>query len=323
MSTAIHTEQLARTYRGGKGREAIRAVDGVDLEVEQGAVLGLLGPNGAGKTTMVRMLSCLLHPTEGTARICGYDVREDPGKVRALCGVSPEAPGLYERLTAENYLAFFGRLYRVRESELGRRIEAQLRTAELWDRRGERLGSFSKGMRQKVNIARALLHRPRVVFLDEPTSGLDVEAARAIREHIQQLSQDAETTFFICTHNLPEAERLCSRIAVMNRGRIVATGTPEELKGGMAGERTLRAHLRAAAPGYQEAAARVAGVSAVEAANHDLLIKTGAPEAEVNPRVVRALVEAGAEIIAFTTEGRTLEDVYLHLVHQEAEEVQA
>ncbi len=319
MPAAIAVQQLVRTYGASKGRPPLRAVDGVDLEVECGAVLGLLGPNGAGKTTMVRMLTCLLRPTQGAAQVGGYDVRREPQKIRAVSGVSLEAPGLYEHLTAEEYLAFFGRLYRVPESELPARIGEQLRSADLWERRAERLATFSKGMRQKVNIARALLHRPRVVFLDEPTSGLDVEAARAIREHIEQLRRAAETTFFICTHNLPEAERLCTRIAVMNQGRIVAEGTPEQLKGGLAGERTLRVRLRAAAPQYREAAARVAGVREVSAADGDLLLRTSAPEEEVNPRVVHALVAAGAEVISFTTEGRSLEDVYLHLVHQEAE----
>ncbi len=320
MTAAIVVQGLTRVYGASKGRPPLRAVEGVHLEVEQGAVLGLLGPNGAGKTTMVRMLTCLLRPTEGTAQVCGYDLRREPQQVRAVCGVSLEAPGLYERLTAREYLTFFGRLYRVPEAELPARLETQLRAAELWERREERLATFSKGMRQKINIARALLHQPRVVFLDEPTSGLDVASARAIREHIQQLRQRAETTFFLCTHNLPEAERLCTRIAVMSHGRIVATGTPEELKGGLTGARTLRVRLRTVTPEHLRAAESSPGVRAVQRTDRELLVTAGAPEEEMNPPLLRALVAAGAEVISFTTEGRSLEDVYLQLVHQEGEE---
>lgn len=315
----IEATGLTRVYRGSRKREAIRAVDRVDLQIEEGEVVALLGPNGAGKTTMVRLLTCLLGPTDGTARVCGRDIREESSAVRAVCGLSTESPGLYERLTAEEYLTFFARMYAVPEGEIPGRVQAQLSAAGLWDRRADRLGGFSKGMRQKVNVARALVHRPRVVFLDEPTSGLDVEAARSVRQHIQELSQDAETTFLICTHNLPEAERLCSRIAVMNHGRIVATGAPEELKRRLFGGREFRVRLREALPRYQEAVRVVPGVESVGLDGDGLLVRIAAPEEEVNPVIVRRLVEAGANVVSFASAGRTLEEVYLRLVHQEDE----
>ena len=319
MPFAIEASGLTRIYRGSRKRSAVRAVDKVDLQVEQGEVVALLGPNGAGKTTMVRLLACLLRPNEGTARVAGHDIRKEPEKVRAVCGLSTEAPGLYERLTAVEYLTFFARLYSVPEREMRPRIEAELQAAELWERRDDRLATFSKGMRQKVNMARAVLHRPQVVFLDEPTSGLDVEAAGVVREHILAMHEKQETTFLICTHNLPEAERLCTRIAVINQGRIVATGAPEELKRRLFGEQVFRVRLRAVSSGHREAVGSLPGVARVEADGSGLLIHLAAPEEEVNPAIIRRLVESGAEVISFASEGRSLEEVYLRLVHQENE----
>lgn len=320
MRPAIETRSITRVYQTSGKRPAIRAVDAVDLEVAQGQVLALLGPNGAGKTTMVRMLSCLLRPTEGTARVGGNDIREKPERVRALCGISTEAPGLYERLTAGEYLAFFARLYGVSDKEVSARVEEQLRAAGLWSRRQDLLATFSKGMRQKMNIARALVHRPRVVFLDEPTSGLDVEAAGEVRDHILEMSQDADTTFVICTHNLPEAEGLCDRIAVMNQGRILATGAPEELKRRLFGERVCRVRLRQVLPHYLGAVASLPGVAEVQVEDNGLVIHIDAGEEETNPQIIRRLVESGADIIAFVGEGRSLEEVYLHLMRQDAQE---
>jgi ABC-2 type transport system ATP-binding protein len=320
MPLAIETSGLTRVYRGSRKRAAVRAVDRVDLQVEQGEVVALLGPNGAGKTTMVRLLACLLRPNEGTAQVAGHDISNHPDRVRASCGVSTETPGLYERLTAIEYLVFFARLYSVPEPELAGRVQAQLEAAGLWDRRDDRLAAFSKGMRQKMNIGRALLHRPQVVFLDEPTSGLDVEAARAVRQHIQALSEDGKTTFVICTHNLPEAERLCTRIAVMNQGHIVATGAPEELKRRLFGQRVFRARLRQVLPRHQEAVSSLAGIEQVRTDGNELIIHISAPEEEVNPLIVRRLVESGAELISLSGEGPSLEEVYLHLVHQETPE---
>ena len=322
VSAAIEAHGITRIYRGSRKRVEVRAVDRVDLRIEQGEVVALLGPNGAGKTTMVRVLACLLRPTDGAASVCGYGIREQPDTVRAVCGLSTETPGLYEQLTAAQYLTFFARMYLVPEREIAPRVDDQLRSAGLWDRRADRLGTFSKGMRQKINIARALVHRPRVVFLDEPTSGLDVEAARSIREHIQELSQDADTTFLICTHNLSEAERLCGRIAVMNRGRIVATGSPQELKDRVFGGRALRIRLRQALPQHRDLVASLPGVEQAELENSQILARLSAAEEEVNPGIVRALVAVGADIISLSTEGRSLEDLYLRLVHSDSEELE-
>ena len=318
MALAIEAHNLTRVYRGSRKRPEVRAVDGVDLEVEQGEVVGLLGPNGAGKTTMVRLLACLLRPTAGTARVAGCDIGGEAGEVRAACGVSMEAPGLYERLSAQAYLTFFARLYGLPEDTVAGRVKEQLEAAALWERRDDLLASFSKGMRQKMNVARALVHRPRVVFLDEPTSGLDVEAAAAVRDHILAMSQNADTAFLICTHNLPEAERLCGRIAVMNQGRVVATGPPEELKRQLFGERIFRVRLRRVLAQHREAVASAPGVVQVEMDEDCLVVHITAEPEEVNPEIVRRLVAAGAEVVSVAGEARSLEEVYLRLVHGDA-----
>jgi len=320
VPSAIEIKGLTRVYRGSRKESEIRAVDGVDFDIAQGEVVALLGPNGAGKTTLVRMLSCLLRPTSGSARVGGHDLRESPEKVRANCGLSTEASGLYERLTARQYLTFFARLYGLADGDASTGAEKQLRAADLWDRRNDPLATFSKGMRQKINLARAVAHRPRVVFLDEPTSGLDVEAAGSIRQLILEMSQDGETTFLICTHNLPEAERLCGRIAIMRRGRVLVSGTPDELKRRLVGNHVLRVSLRKALPRHCQAVVSLPGVAEASLEGNQLVLQITADQDHTNPQIVRRLVESGADIIAFVGETRSLEDVYLHLVRREAEE---
>lgn len=200
----------------------------VSFDVRPGEVVGLLGPNGAGKTTTLRMLSTTLRPTSGTARIAGYDVVREPDKVRASIGVLPTDPGLYGRLTAEENLRFFGRLAGLSGAELERRIDRLLKWLGMDEHRKRRTEGFSKGMRQKIALARSILHEPPVLILDEPTAGLDVSAARTIIDFIQE-SKAAGRTVLFSSHYLVEAERVCDRIAIIADGRIRATGTPEEI----------------------------------------------------------------------------------------------
>lgn len=200
----------------------------VSFDVRPGEVVGLLGPNGAGKTTTLRMLSTTLRPTSGTARIAGYDVVREPDKVRASIGVLPTDPGLYGRLTAEENLRFFGRLAGLSRAELERRIDRLLKWLGMDEHRKRRTEGFSKGMRQKIALARSILHEPPVLILDEPTAGLDVSAARTIIDFIQE-SKAAGRTVLFSSHYLVEAERVCDRIAIIADGRIRATGTPEEI----------------------------------------------------------------------------------------------
>ncbi|MBC7235487.1 MAG: ABC transporter ATP-binding protein [Chloroflexi bacterium] len=225
MQPIIVTENLSRHFG-----ETV-AVDGLTLEVPEGQVFGFLGPNGAGKTTTVRLLNGILAPTAGRAWVMGWDVAERPNEVRRHAGVLTEAPGLYEALTARENLLFFGDLYGVPEEELAKRVEELLEEFELAPRGDDKVGTYSKGMRQRLAIARALLHRPPLLFLDEPTSGLDPAAARMVTRMIERLSRQEGRTVFLCTHNLTEAQRLCDLVGVIDHGVLRAIGTPQELAG--------------------------------------------------------------------------------------------
>jgi ABC-type multidrug transport system ATPase subunit len=204
-------------------------VDGVSLEIPNGVVYGLLGPNGAGKTTTVRMLSTLVKPTSGTASVNGFDVLKEPGRVRGSIGVLPEDTGLYDRLTAMETLEFYGGVQGLSGGKLGRRMEELLKMFDLFDRRRDRVGKFSRGMRQKLALARALIHDPPVLLLDEPTLGLDVMSTRAIRDYIKTVAKEGKTVL-LTSNNMYEAQLLCSRVTILNKGAVRASGTVEELE---------------------------------------------------------------------------------------------
>ena len=287
------------------------AVRGIDLAVRRGEVLGLLGPNGAGKTTTVRLLTALIEPTEGTASVDGFDVREEADDVRARVGILTETPGLYDKLPAIANLDFFGRLHSLDAAVRVERIERYLRLFGLWDRRDDVAGTFSKGMKQKLAIARALLHDPSVVFLDEPTAALDPEAAFIVREAIETLRR-AGRTIVLATHNLDEADRLCDRIAFV-RGGLVRVDSPAALRGAL-GQRGLMVRLGDPASEAQVAAVRaVAGVSATESA--DGVMRVGAHDPDsIAPAVVRALVGSGADVVELRPERTSLERIYFEVM---------
>jgi ABC-2 type transport system ATP-binding protein len=287
------------------------AVRDIDLEVRRGEVLGLLGPNGAGKTTTVRLLTALIEPTEGTAAVDGYDVRTQPDDVRARTGILTESPGLYDRLSASTNLDFFGRLHGLDADVRAARIEHYLRLFGLWDRRDEATGTFSKGMKQKLAIARALLHDPSVVFLDEPTAALDPEAAFVVREAIEMLGK-AGRTIVLATHNLDEADRLCDRIAFV-RGGLLRIDSPAALRGSI-GARGLSVRLGGPPTADQLGAVRaIDGVTA--ATSNDGVLRVGADDPEsVAPHVVRALVTAGGDIVEVRTERTSLEQIYFDVM---------
>lgn len=287
------------------------AVRDVTLEVRRGEVLGLLGPNGAGKTTTVRMLTALISPTEGTATVEGIDLRERPDDVRSRVGILTETPGLYDKLTASANLDFFGRLHGLDQATRAERGERYLRLFGLWDRRDDIAGTFSKGMRQKLAIARALLHDPAVVFLDEPTAALDPEAAYIVREAIEELRR-AGRTIVLATHNLDEADRLCDRIAFI-RGGLLRVDSPARLRGGH-GVRRLTIHLDAAPTDPLVAAIRGVG-GALDVEVTDGLLHVGAIDpGAIAPSVVRAAVEAGAGIVEVHVERVSLEQIYFDVM---------
>ncbi|MBC7092826.1 ABC transporter ATP-binding protein [Candidatus Bipolaricaulota bacterium] len=297
----IRTEGLTRRFG------ARTAVEDLALEVREGEILGLLGPNGAGKTTTVRMLACLLAPTSGRAWVAGHEVGRDDQAIRRIVGVLTETPGFYKRLSVRRNLLFFAELYGVADAR--GQVQRYLERLGLWDRRDEVVATLSKGLRQRLALARALVHEPKVLFLDEPTSGLDPESARAVREFIGELASERRTVL-LCTHNLPEAEELCSRIAVL-RTRLIALGRPDELKRQMFGTRVM---VELGNP--QPELARAINLPFVKAASLDgsiLTVEVDDPDRD-NPVLVRRLVELGAEIRYVSRVERTLEDVYLELM---------
>ena len=301
----IETRGLTRTFG------ATTAVRDLDLAVERGEVFVLLGPNGSGKTTTVRMLAALIAPTAGEATVIGQTLDGDDEaleRLRGRIGFLTESPGLYDRLSAEYNLMFFARLYRVPQPE--KAVEKYLKLLGLWEQRGQLTGSFSKGMRQKVAIARAFLHEPDLVFLDEPTSGLDPSASRTVRDFIEALKAEGRT-IFLTTHNLDEAERLADRVGVLKQ-TLIAEDTPAALRQRLFGSRTL---VTVANPEERWAAVaqEVAHVRGAQMRDGVLHVDVDSPAA-ANPGLVAALVAAGAQIQFVAEDRASLEQVYLELV---------
>ena len=286
----------------------VLAVDGLDMDVKPGEIFGFLGPNGAGKTTTIRLLGALVAPTSGKANVAGYEVGREDHEIRRNVGILTESPGMYDRLSAERNLSFFAELYGV--EDVAGQVERYLRLLGLWDRRGDVAATFSKGMRQKLAIARAMLHEPKVLFLDEPTAGLDPEMARLVREFIGELKVKGRT-IFLCTHNLDEADRLCDRIAVVNT-RLLALDTPEALREKLY-DRVVVFHLSAAAPTYVKAISEQPFVRSVESRDNKLVVSLEDPERN-NPELIRVLVDAGADIQFVGELRHSLEEIYLRLV---------
>jgi ABC-2 type transport system ATP-binding protein len=304
-------EPAIRATNLGRRFGATWAIRGVDLEVASGEVLGLLGPNGAGKTTTVRMLTSLIGPSEGTARVAGLDVVTGADEVRARVGVLTETPGLYEKLSARRNLDFFGRLHRLPRSVRAERIERLLRLFDLWERRDEPAGTFSKGMKQKLAIARALLHEPDLLFLDEPTAALDPEAAYIVRDAISRL-RTAGRTIVLATHNLDEADRLCDRIAFV-RGSLLRIDSPARLRGALGG-RGVEVALDGPLDERVLASVRLLpGVGGLAATDGRLSIGLDDPTRDT-PDLVRALVAAGAGIVEVRERAASLEDVYFEVM---------
>jgi len=297
---------------------SLAAVDGLSFEVETGEIFGLLGPNGSGKTTTIRMLSCLIAPTEGQASVGGHDIRRDPLRVRETVGVLTENPSLYERLTAYENMEFFARAYGVAdEATRAARIREVLEFFELWERRGERVGTYSKGMKQKLAIARAIVHSPEVLFFDEPTAGLDPKASKDIRDMMERLSRQEKHTILLCTHNLEDAERLCSHVMIINKGRGIVAGTTEELRRKIAGPPKLEVVLVRLTEKIVRAAEGSKHVRAVEVnrAKTKLVIDVDDPDGST-PYVVKRIVDADGLVRSVQLVEPSLEEAYLKLVKE-------
>ncbi len=305
----------------GLGREfgGVSALADLDLEVPAGSIYGFLGPNGAGKTTTIRLLLGLLTPTTGTARVLGHDVRTEAQQVRENVGVLLENDGLYHRLTALQNLEFFGRIARVPSPERARRIRALLERVELWERRDDPVADFSTGMRQKLALARAFLHRPTLLFLDEPTSGLDTPTAVGLRRELLRLARDAGVTVFLTTHNLLEAEKLCDRVAVIRRGRLIAEGPPAKIRSGRT--RALEVTGSGFGAALLGAVAAMPGVGSLREESGRLRIEL--EEGTDTPPLIRALVEGGAEVSEARVVGASLEETFLSLLEEEEADARA
>jgi len=303
----IETENLTKKLGD------LTAVDNLTLHVNDGEVFGFLGPNGAGKTTTVRMLCCLISKTSGKARIGDYDVgiEADSLKIRKFIGLVPDNVGLYDDLSAYDNLDFYGKLYDCTEAQRKENIARFLKMLGLWEKKDVAAGAFSKGMKQKLAIARAIIHEPQILFMDEPTANLDPESSKTVRDFILELKKEKKT-IFLNTHNLDEAQRICDRIGILNT-RLMAIGTPEELEKSVQGRKTV-IQLEQAGDAII-AALRKLPLRNLVIDGNKLTIDVTDPEKE-NVAIVDTIVGAGGHVQSVAVVGSTLEDAYLKLVRQ-------
>jgi len=301
----IETFGLSRHF----GKTA--AVEDVTLAVEAGEVLGFLGPNGAGKTTTIRMLAGMIAPTKGYAIVAGHRTDRDVEQLHEIIGILTQTPGLYDRLSARHNLEYFASFYPSIEPQS--QVEKYLKLMGLWERRDSKVGTFSKGMRQRLALARALVHEPKVLFLDEPTAGLDPEAAGEVRRLIRTLREEGRT-IFLSTHNLNEAEVVCSRIAVIHT-RLLALDTAEQLRRRFF-HRQIIVQLETLDAQVMEIVKRLPFVQDVREEGSQLILELSDSERN-RPELVKAIVEAGGRVIGVSEKQYPLEDVYLRLIREE------
>lgn len=304
---AIRTEKLCRDFA------SLRALEDLSLEVPTGSVFGFLGPNGAGKTTTIRLLLGLLEPSEGNAQVLGFDIRSQADQIRLNSGALLEHNGLYDRLSAENNLEFYGRVWKLTAEERQARIRELLTNLDLWDRRKEPVANWSRGMKQKLAMARALLHRPALLFLDEPTSGLDPAAAARLRDDLENLVEREGVTVFLNTHNLAEAERLCQQIGIIHRGKLVANGSPADLRS-QAGSPQLEISGTGFTAEVVQDLLKRPEVASVEQNNKRLTVQLN--EAIETAPLVSMVVSKGVQVEEVVKTQSSLEEVFLRLVNE-------
>ena len=318
MAIVMRDENMIELDRLVQKFGDVVAVDGISLRVSVGEVLALLGPNGAGKTTIVRVLAAILKPTSGRVRVVGYDTVENPKEVRHAVGLLTEVPGLYRRMNSLDYLGFFGQLQRMPKADRDGRIAFLLDKFGLWEARKKPLGNYSKGMRQKVALIRALIHEPQVLLLDEPTSALDPASSRVVHEHILDLKRDRRRTIIVCTHNLAEAQELADRVAILSEGRIVEIGAVEELS-----RRILGAPIFALRPrgdfAFSDFRNLLGDLVELEDQDGEIIRYRVEDPSRINPILTRRLVEKGVEIVSLSEVERNLETIYLRIAEGTSE----
>jgi ABC-2 type transport system ATP-binding protein len=309
MTNAIEVDGLAKYYGD------LLAVDHIDFQVRQGEVFGFLGPNGAGKTTTQRMLTTLLEPTEGRIVIDGHDLAHDAYPAKRRMGLVPEESNVYTELTAWGNLMFTARLYRVPRDKRKDRARELLEAFGLWEKRDVKVEEFSKGMRRRLSIAMAIIHRPALLFLDEPTPGLDAQSARAIRRLVREMNAEG-TTVFLTTHQIEEANQLCDRVAIINHGKIAAIDTPERLKAAFRQVQSVEVALEADGQAHGDPLGALDGVTKTVKMGDKWRLYTEEPSALL-PRVVDYARAHDLTLVSLCTLGPSLEDVFLQITGQE------
>ncbi|MFP4345808.1 MAG: ATP-binding cassette domain-containing protein [Anaerolineales bacterium] len=309
MNKAIEVQDLTKYYGD------LLAVDHVDFQVERGEIFGFLGPNGAGKTTTQRMLTTLLEPNEGRIVIHGHDLAEDPIPIKRQMGLVPEESNVYTELTAWDNLMFTARLYRVSRDQRSARARELLETFGLWEKRDVKVEDFSKGMRRRLSIAMAIIHRPTLLFLDEPTPGLDAQSTRAIRGLIRELNAEG-TTIFLTTHQIEEANQLCDRVAIINHGQIAAVDTPEQLKATFRKVQSVEVALEPDGQAHGATLRELGGVTQAVKMGDKWRLYTEQPSALL-PRLVDYARSHDLKVVSLSTLGPSLEDVFLEITGQE------
>jgi len=309
MGAMVEVRKLSKSYRPHDPP----AVDGIAFRIQEGEIFSLLGPNGAGKTTTISMLSCLMRPSDGDALVAGHSVTREPMAVKKTIGVVPQEIALYDRLTGRQNLAFWGRMYDLRGRELRRRTDQVLEITGLTGRADDRIESYSGGMKRRLNIGVGLLHRPRLIYMDEPTVGIDPQSRRKILDTIQDLNDEGMTVLYT-THYMEEAQELSDRVAIMDRGRVIALGTQQELTELVGENETLRLHLAEGQSGAPLAEALTGAAHVIEASalNGQVVVIIPAAE-EAMPGVIGAATRLGVRIRSVDIEEPNLEAVFLHL----------
>jgi ABC-2 type transport system ATP-binding protein len=299
----IKIESLTKSF----GR--IKALDDLNLEIKRGELLGIIGPNGAGKTTAIRMACCILKPDFGDIKIDGISIHEDPIRIKSMIGYLPEEPNLYERFKAKDLLKYFAELYGVPKNDINGRIEYLLELVGMTERKDDRINTFSKGLRQRISVARALVHDPEIIILDEPTMGLDPATANSIRDFVRNLK--GNKTMILCTHYMAEADSLCDRVAILNKGKIIDVGTPDYLKSKIHGDVILKVRIQNldVINNYKEQIMKFASVAAVDFVDGEYLISL-----KYRNEMSDIVDLFGNNVNSINTKEPTLEDVFINTV---------